>query len=167
MYKAAAADIDNVNLSLSAEIASDYLNLRTAQEQVRIAEQNLVLQQDIYDIVNSKYQAGLADESALKQAQYAVETTKGLIPQFKYNVEAYQNALAVLLGQLPGSLNEELKGTDDNLLRRRFRLNLNKLFELPVNTVRLRPDVRIAEYQLISKMPISDRPLRSCIPIFP
>lgn len=151
MYKAAAADIDNVKLSLSAEIASDYLNLRTAQEQVRIAEQNLVLQQDIYDIVNAKYQSGLADESALKQAQYAVETTKGLIPQFKYNVEAYQNALAVLLGQLPGSLNEELKSTDDNLLRRRFRLNLNKLFELPVNTVRLRPDVRIAEYQLISK----------------
>lgn len=151
LYKAAAADIDNVNLSLTAEIASDYLNLRTYQEQVRISEQNLKLQQDIYDIVKSKYDAGLENEAALKQAEYAVATTKSLIPELQYQVEAYRNALAVLTGDLPGSLNELLVPQSKNIVRRSFKLNLNKLYELPVSAVRLRPDVRIAEYQLISK----------------
>lgn len=151
LYKAAAADVDNVNLSLTAEVSSTYINLRTAQEQVRISEQNLKLQQDIYDIVNSKFEAGLADESALNQAKFAVETTKSQIPMYQYNVEAYQNALAILAGELPGSLNENLQSESKNLVRRRFKLNLNKLYEMPTNVVRLRPDVRIAEYQLISK----------------
>lgn len=151
VYKAAAADIDNVNLSLTAEIAADYLSLRTYQEQVRISEQNLKLQQDIYEIVKAKYTAGLENEAALKQAEYAVATTKSLIPELQYQVEAYRNALAVLTGVLPGTLDAQLVPQTKNIIRRSFKLNLNKLYELPVSVVRLRPDVRIAEYQLISK----------------
>lgn len=151
LYKAAAADVDNTNLSLTAEIAADYINYRMAQEQLRISEQNLTLQEDIYNIVNSKYTAGLEDESALNQAKYAVETTKALIPELQYQTEAYKNALSTLVGELPGGLDEVLAADKKNLIRRRFKLNLNRLYELPVSVVRLRPDVRIAEYQLISK----------------
>lgn len=151
LYKATAADVDNTNLTLTAEIAGDYINYRMAQEQLRISEQNLSLQKDIYEIVNSKYMAGLENESALNQAKYAVETTKALIPELQYQVEAYKNALSTLIGVLPGSLDEILAVDDKNLVRRRFKLNLNRLYELPVSVVRLRPDVRIAEYQLISK----------------
>lgn len=151
LYKAAAADTDNVNLTITAEIATNYINLRTYQEQVRISEQNLILQQEIYDIVKSKYEAGLENEASLRQAEYVVETTKSLIPELQNQVESYQNALSVLTGELPGSLNASLAPEEKNIVRRSFKLNLNKLYELPVNVVRLRPDVRIAEYQLISK----------------
>lgn len=151
LYKAAAADVDNTNLTLTAEIAGNYINYRIAQEQLRISEQNLSLQKDIYEIVNSKYIAGLENESALNQAKYAVETTKALIPELQYQVEAYKNALSTLVGELPGGLDTVLTADEKNLIRRRFKLNLNRLYELPVSVVRLRPDVRIAEYQLISK----------------
>lgn len=151
LYRAAAANIDNVNLSVTAEVAADYINLRIFQEQLRISKQNLKLQEDIYEIVNAKYEAGLDDASALNQAKYAVETTKALIPALENSEEAYKNALAVLLGKLPGTINEQLQAEPKNLIRRRLKLNLNKLYEMPVSVVRLRPDVRIAEYQLMAK----------------
>lgn len=151
LYKAAAANVENANLSLTAEIAADYVNYRMAQEQLRISEQNLVLQEDIFKIVNSKYEAGLENASALNQAKYAVETTKALIPELQYQVEAYKNALSTLVGKLPGSLDNVLVSDSQNLVRRRFKVDINQLYELPVSVVRLRPDVRIAEYRLISK----------------
>lgn len=151
LYKAAAADVENTNLSLTAEIAADYINYRMVQEQLRISEQNLALQEDIFKIVNSKYEAGLENASALNQAKYAVETTKALIPELQYQVEAYKNALSTLVGELPGGLDSVLAADSKNLVRRRFKTDINQLYELPVSVVRLRPDVRMAEYQLISK----------------
>lgn len=151
LYKAAAANVENANLALTAEIANDYINYRMVREQLLISEQNLTLQKDIYNIVNSKYEAGLENASALNQAKYAVETTKALIPELQYQVEAYKNALSTLIGELPGSLDGILLSDTQSLVRRRFKIDVSRLYELPVSVVRLRPDVRIAEYQLISK----------------
>lgn len=51
LFEAAAASLDNVYLTMTAEVAADYIGLRTAQEEIRIAEQNLKLQEDIYDVI--------------------------------------------------------------------------------------------------------------------
>lgn len=148
MFEAAAANLDNVYLSLTAEIAADYISLRTAQAQIRIAEQNLKLQEDIYNTIATKNKYGLADNLALNQAQYTVENTKAAIPELKKQAEAYKNALTILVGKLPGSLENQLSADDNNLVRRRFEYKLSRLYELPVSVVRNRPDVRIAEHQL-------------------
>ena len=102
LVRAAASNLDNVKLTLTAEIANNYFNLRRAQEQLRISEHNLKLQQDIYELVKAKNEAGLADDVALNQSRYIVETTQALIPQLKAQLEAYRNALAILVGKLPG-----------------------------------------------------------------
>lgn len=67
-------------MTLVAEIADTYIGLRTAQEQLRISRENLKLQRDIAGLVAEKYRAGLTDDIALNQANYAVETTQSLIP---------------------------------------------------------------------------------------
>lgn len=51
LFKAAAADLDNVRVTLVAEIADTYIGLRTAQEQLRISRENLKLQRDIAGLV--------------------------------------------------------------------------------------------------------------------
>lgn len=151
MLQAAAADLDNVRLTLTAEIAADYIKLRQAQEQLRLAEQNLRLQQDIYQLVQQKYDNGLADEIALNQSGYIVDTTKQQIPQFKQQTEAYANALSILVGQLPGSLADALSAPENNLITRKFTYDLAQLYNLPVSILRQRPDVRAAENNLIAQ----------------
>ena len=104
LFQAAAAGLDNVYLSITAEVAADYIGLRTSQAALDIAESNLKLQSDIFDLIKVKYDNGLVDTIAYNQAKYAVETTKALIPDLQSSIEAYKNALAVLTGKLPGAL---------------------------------------------------------------
>ena len=151
LVRAAGAGLDNVRLTLTAEIAADYINLRQAQEQLRIARENLKLQQSIFELVRDKYNAGLADDIALNQAKYIVDTTRQQIPVFETEVEAYQNALAILTGRLPGMLNAELENPEHNLVSRPFDYDLQRLYNLPVSVIRNRPDVREAENQLIAQ----------------
>ena len=151
LVRAAGAGLDNVRLSLTAEIAANYINLRQAQEQLRIANQNLALQESIFELVNEKYQAGLADDITLNQARYIVDTTKLQIPSLETEVDAYENALAILTGRLPGLLNGELANPGHNLVSRPFDYDVQKLYNLPVSVLRNRPDVREAENQLISQ----------------
>lgn len=93
LFEAAGANLDNVRLVMAAEVANNYISLRTAQEQLRVARENLKLQQEIYQLVQQKYDVGLTDFIALNQAQYAVESTKTLIPQLESEIEAYKTPL--------------------------------------------------------------------------
>lgn len=151
LMQAAASNLDNVKLSMTAEVATTYLNLRSYQEQLRIAERNLKLQKEIYELVKTKYDVGLADDIALNQAKYIVENTQSLVPSLQSGIESYQNALSILVGQLPGELQEDLQITKGNLIRRRFSFDLTKLYELPVTVLRNRPDVQISEQNLIAQ----------------
>ena len=150
LMRAAADNLVNVMLSMTAETASDYIGLKTAQEQLRITKENLRLQQDIYQTVKEKYDNGLADDAALNQAEFAVQTTKALLPALEQQEESYKNALAVLLGVLPGSLTG-LDDDGDNLIGRPFFFHVKNLYNFPLAAVRNRPDVRMAENALIAK----------------
>lgn len=151
LLKAASSNLDNVKLTLTAEITNNYVNLRRSQEQLRISKHNLKLQQDIYELVKAKYEAGLADDIAYNQSKYIVETTKMLIPTLEYQGEAYKNALTILVGQLPGEMQSELDNTHDNIIQRPVNYDLDKLYNLPVNVIRNRPDVQISELNLIAQ----------------
>nr|QIM10287.1 RND efflux system, hypothetical protein, NodT [uncultured Alphaproteobacteria bacterium] len=150
LYKAAADNFNDVLLSMTAEVANTYILLRTMQEQLRISNENLKLQQDILATVQAKYKSGLADDAALHQAEYAVQTTKALIPDLEYQEQAYKNALAILLGRLPDSV-DGLELSDINPVAVTFNFDLDRLAEFPLDAVRNRPDVRAAENMLISK----------------
>ena len=150
LLQASADNLAAVRLSLTAEVAGDYMQLRNLQYQWQIADENLQLQQEIFATVRQKYEAGLADETALNQAQYAVEGTKALLPQLEQQMEVYHNALALLLGVLP----DEIAGTEapeDNPMARRFYFDFNHLYDFPLSVVRNRPDVRAAESNLVAK----------------
>lgn len=151
VFEAAGANLNNVKLVMASEIANNYIALRTAQEQLRVAEDNLKLQEDIYEMVASRHKAGLTDDIALNQARYAVESTKTLIPTLAYNAEAYKNALSVLVGVLPDDLSADLAPQQRNLIRRRFTWHLDELYNLPVEVIRTRPDVMISEQNLIAQ----------------
>jgi len=122
--------------------------LRTTQEQIRIAKQNLKLQEDIFKIIAAKREYGLADEVSYKQSEYTVENTRSKIPALQKQAEVYQNSLAILVGKLPHKLDNLLSPKKHNIIRNRFNYNLQNLYNFPIDSIRNRPDVRIIERQL-------------------
>ena len=137
--------IANLKVSLTAEIVSNYVNLRSLQEKLKITEQNLSLQKQILSTVVSQYENGIADDLALNQAEYTVEMTKSSIPNLKYQIEVYRNTLAILLGCTPDSLPAGLSNYKKNLTSTAFQFDINKLNKLSLNVIRSRPDILVAE----------------------
>ncbi|MBP3545901.1 MAG: TolC family protein [Alphaproteobacteria bacterium] len=150
LYKAAANNLTDVLISLTAEVANNYILLRTTQERLRISKQNLYLQQEILNTVKNKFDAGLADNTALNQAKYAVQTTQSLLPDLEYQEESYKNAIAILLGKLPGDI-KELNDVSNNMVSKIFVFDVKQLRGFPIEVIRNRPDVKMAENMLISK----------------
>ena len=122
--------------------------LRTTQEQIRIANQNLKLQEDIFATIKAKRQYGLVDEVTYKQAEYTVENTRSKIPNLHKQAETYANSLTILVGKLPHSLDNLLQPKKNNLIRKRFDYDLQQLYDFPIAVIRYRPDVRVAERNL-------------------
>ncbi len=149
-YRGTIENLKNVHVSLTADVANAYIKLRTAEQLIKNANDNLDLQTQIYETVSERFNAGLSSEIDLNQAKYLLETTKMSLPQFEYDKIQAQNALALLIGQLPTTLNDILDMQKTNLVSKDFKYNINRLYELPSDIIRLRPDVRIAEQRLIA-----------------
>lgn len=148
--EAAAADLQTQHarlhstwVSLSAEIAVNYLSLRTLQERLRIADNNLALQENTVKLLQSNYNAGLTDELNLNKAKYTASQTKAAIPSIKISIEETLNNLAILTGQIPGSL-------EKTLLEKKELPDINEMVYvgIPAEALRQRPDIQAAEYQL-------------------
>ncbi len=143
--RSATYNLLNIKVSITAELIADYINLRAAQEKLNIAYRNLRLQKDIMQTVKDKYNAGIADNLALNQAEFAVEKTKSSIPPLVTDIENYKNAIAVLLGVLPKNLPINLDKCKKNITNTAFKYNVQKLYNLPLSVIRSRPDIMAAE----------------------
>lgn len=142
------AALHNSWVSLSSEVAINYLSLRTLQERLSIAEANLALQEDNLDMLQSQYDSGLADALALSQAQYTYAQTKASIPTLRTSIEQSLNAMAILTGAVPGSLEAAL-GEPKPLP---VPDSAESLVGIPADYLRQRPDIRMAERQFIAQI---------------
>lgn len=139
-------DMRDVLVSLLAEVALNYIEVRSYQTRLSIAEANLNVQEETYDITNWRRQAGLTTQLDVEQAKYSLEQTRSQIPTLQSGLERAKNRLAVLLGQDPGSLNE--------ILDERKAIPVAPLevaVGVPADALRQRPDVRRAERELAAQ----------------
>ncbi len=144
-------NLQNIKVMIAAETANTYFSLKTSVEQLQIAKNNLKLQQEIYKTVKEKYASGLADETALNQAQYLIASTQAVIPATEYQLETYKNALAVLVGRLPDMLPDNITSTQNNIIKKAYKYDINSLYNLPASVIRNRPDVKAAERALAAQ----------------
>jgi NodT family efflux transporter outer membrane factor (OMF) lipoprotein len=142
---ASAATLGNTQVSIAAEVALAYISLRNAQNRQQIATDNLDSQQETLQLTNWRLQAGLVDSLAAEQANASVEQTRAQLPQLQTAIEQNRHALAVLTGQPPAALNGAL-ATSGPLPQAGETLALG----FPADTLRQRPDVRAAEFQVLS-----------------
>ena len=140
---ASTASLGDVQVSIAAEVALAYITLRDAQSRLDIANSNLISQQETLQITQWRMQAGLASALDVEQARTAAEQTSALLPALQTSIAQTGYALAVLSGRPPASLSTRLAARGA-LPQAPADLALS----LPAETLRQRPDVRAAEYQV-------------------
>ena len=91
-----------------AELARDYVQLRGAQETLRITQENLKSAQESARLSDERARGGLATDLDVANARAQVESTAATIPQLEQQQEQAVNAISLLLGEPPGALSAEL-----------------------------------------------------------
>ena len=146
--EATVASYDNVLVSLTAEVARTYIMARTMEKQLVIARNNLKLQESSLRIAEVRFKEGAVTELDVAQARMLLSDTKALIPRVKSRLRQAQNALAILLGLLPGELEGMLNGPAVIPMAGEA-----VLIDIPSNLLRRRPDIRLSESKLAVQSP--------------
>ncbi|MBO7182126.1 MAG: TolC family protein, partial [Kiritimatiellae bacterium] len=102
--EATEADLKAMWVAISSEVARTYLELRTLQGRLMVAEDNLKLQQDNFELQADRTAGGLTNELVKNQAEYDLRSTAATIPSIKAQIVAAENMLAILCGVTPGTL---------------------------------------------------------------
>jgi NodT family efflux transporter outer membrane factor (OMF) lipoprotein len=145
-FAASRENLRDVLVSLTAEVALNYLDVRTTQQRLMVAVKNLALQQESFELVGWRTQAGLSDDLVLQQARYNLENTRSQIPSLRSSLEEARNRLAVLIGRVPGDLHEMLAETRPIPV-----VPPAVLVGVPAEALRQRPDIRRTEHNLAAQ----------------
>ena len=141
--EAAAAARSAVLLSVVADVARNYVDMRGLQVRLAILQENIATAQQSRDFEQMRYDRGLTNELDLQLAIREFETLRSELPLLRSQLEATQYNIAALLGEYPESLAAELAPSGA----------LPDLPEgvapgLPLDVLQRRPDVRAAERRL-------------------
>ena len=142
-YQATVESYRDVMVILYAEIAKNYIALRTSQKRLQFALENVKSQRETLKIVNARFKAELVSEIDALQSEQNLAAAESYVPLFHADIDELMNSLAVLLGKNPGSLNEELRGNKGIP-----QVSEKTVVELPREILRQRPDIRRAERSL-------------------
>jgi NodT family efflux transporter outer membrane factor (OMF) lipoprotein len=143
---ASLASYDDVLVSLIAEVATDYVLLRTLEAQLEIVRQNYQIQKDSLAIVQLRRQGGTATELDVAQAQSQLYETEALIPATEAGIRQARVAICVALGMPPRDITE-LVGQKRPIPSPPETIGIG----VPAELLRRRPDIRRAERLLVAQ----------------
>jgi NodT family efflux transporter outer membrane factor (OMF) lipoprotein len=132
-------------VSLQAEVAQTYLQLRAAQVLRKVTADEIAAQRDVADLTQNRYEHGLAGEGDVASARAQLATLQSQLPPYEQSVATSRHALAVLMGQTPESLDGEF-GDAGELPP----IPASIPVDLPSSLARRRPDIRESEATLHS-----------------
>jgi outer membrane protein TolC len=109
---ASVASYDDILISITAEVARNYINWRTLQERLLLSEQNILIQQRVTDITQLQFDSGNVTELDVQQARTQLHSTQSAQPGLRTSIAQARNALAVLLGIIPDELEALLQSQE-------------------------------------------------------
>lgn len=133
-------------VSLLAEVAYAYIQVRTFDERIRLAGKNVANQRDSVDITKARFDAGLSPELDVSQATSNLANTEAFIPALRSQRDAALNRLAVLIGRYPSAAASFVSGSGGIPVP-----NRSAGVGIPADLVRSRPDIRAAERSLAAQ----------------
>ncbi|MBO5958279.1 MAG: TolC family protein [Bacteroidales bacterium] len=142
-YLATEASYQNAIMNLCAQVATVYFNLRSYQQQLIVANQNISSEKNILDITIARYESGLGTQLDVSQAKSVYYNTLATIPRLDAYITQCVNNLAILLGTYPSNLKDSFNDISE-LPSIRHIVNVG----IPADVIRNRPDVRQAELNI-------------------
>ncbi len=142
--EAFAADLRDVQVSVTAELARNYFELRGAQWRLAVAERSLANQRETLHLTQLRRDAGVGEEQDVASAAARVAATEATIPSLQYEVSRATHRISVLTGVRPGELNADLSPRSYPAIAQALPIGD------PAELLRRRPDVRAAERRLAS-----------------
>ena len=139
-FAASKEEYTGVMISMAAEVASAYINLRELQQELEVVNKNCASQEKVLKITEVRYNTGLVAKLDVAQAKSVLYSTKASIPQLEAGINQYITMLAVLLGMYPQDIRPVLEpvGTLPDYME---PIGVG----MPVDLLMRRPDVRSAE----------------------
>ncbi|MBQ8770331.1 MAG: TolC family protein, partial [Bacteroides sp.] len=161
LYAASKEEYNATMVSLCAEVASAYFNLREMQQEVDVLRRNAASQEAVVAITETRYKTGLVSKLDVAQAKSVYYSTLASIPIAEASVIQYLNTLAVLLGLYPQDVTEALSASRP----------LPDYMEpvgvgVPGELLLRRPDVRAAERQVNAQAALLGASKRDWLPSF-
>jgi NodT family efflux transporter outer membrane factor (OMF) lipoprotein len=138
---ASVEDYDDVLVTLLGGVATDYIQIRTLQERIRYAQQNVELQQKTLTITEARFRGGTTSELDVYQARSTLEQTEAEIPELEISLRQTNNNLCILLGMPAEELEARLGPQPIPAAPPDVAVGM------PADLLRRRPDVRRAERQ--------------------
>jgi len=140
---AAAKARDAVLVSVIANVARAYIELRGFQEQIAVTRRNIENARRSLQVVQTRFNQGLTNELDVTMAQRQLATFEAGLGPLTGQLQSSQYVIAVLLGQYPETLAKELR-TDGPAPRFPAKVPIG----LPVSLLQRRPDIQQAEFEL-------------------
>ncbi|MDD2598979.1 MAG: efflux transporter outer membrane subunit [Kiritimatiellae bacterium] len=130
---------------LQANAAATYIGIRTSQQRLLFARNNVALQQETLQLTRDRFKAELTGELDVRQAELNIASTMALVPQLEIDLVQRVNQLCFLAGKQPGAYDYLLSATNA----------IPHIQEvpavLPADLLRNRPDIRAAERKLAAQ----------------
>lgn len=142
-WQASRAEYASAMISVVSEIASDYIMLRVYQAELAVTRAHIESQDKIVKIVEAREEAGIGNMLEVSQSRTVYNSTIALLPSLETSIASTINAITLLCGVEPGSL-DGLLGAHGELPQYHGEVTAG----LPMNLLRRRPDVVAAEYQI-------------------
>ena len=136
----------SVQAALASEIAIAYTNLRVDQASLEVLRRTIKTREETNQLASWRTQAGEADSLDSSQALTSLEQARAAVPALLQAIGQNQNLLALLAGKTPGSLDALLASGKQAIPNPARSLAVG----IPADTLRQRPDVRVAGYQLLA-----------------
>jgi NodT family efflux transporter outer membrane factor (OMF) lipoprotein len=141
--EASTANLDDAHVSLAAEVAQTYVGLRDQQLRYTLIRQSADLQQKMLDLSLQRRTRGAASDADIAQLRTQLESTQATLIPIDEQLSESLDALAVLCGQEPGTLDKQLKNAAALPV-----LPATVTVGKPADMLRQRPDIRAAERNL-------------------
>ena len=137
------ADLADTQVSLAAEVAQAYINLRDQQQRLKLANQSAELEQQTLVLIQQRRDRGVAGDADVERQTTQVENTRATLIPLDEQITESLDQLAVLTGQAPGALDHELSAPAPLPV-----LPATVPINDPAQMLKQRPDIRAAERRL-------------------
>jgi NodT family efflux transporter outer membrane factor (OMF) lipoprotein len=143
---ASQENFNSVQASLASEIGIAYTQLRVNEAALQVLYRTIKTREETTQLATWRTQAGEADSLESSQAISSLEQARAAVPLLLQTIAQARNQLALLAGQNPGSLDSALASGKQAIPDPARSLAVG----IPADTIRQRPDVRLAGYQLLA-----------------